>query len=66
MGRIRTLFSLPRYDYEIWSNNRLVAEGWGANRGKVMFDFEYWLDATHHGKPVGEGFTLIVRKASRG
>lgn len=65
MGAIRTLFSLPRYDYEIWSSNKLVSEGWGKNRLAVRNDFEYWLDQTHHHRAVGEGFTIIVRKAKK-
>lgn len=58
----KNLFKYPRYNYEVWSNNKLIGEGWGKNRVQVKYEFERMVDELHLGSDSGDGFTFMVTK----
>jgi hypothetical protein len=56
-------FKLARFDYDVWSDQKLIGEGWGVNRLRLQRAFEEMALELNNSE-TGDGFTFIVRKAS--
>jgi hypothetical protein len=51
-----------RFDYEVWSDEKLIGEGWNHTAPALKRFFEEYTKELNS-STVGDGFSFIVRRA---
>lgn len=59
---MKKLFHFKRFDYEVWSDEKLIGEGFGLHSVALRTVFENFTHELSKSE-VGDGFTFIVRRA---